>query len=67
MEDDRVPGFILEREPEEYTIEQLRVLKLTGKSDDHLIRARDDVLPGEGGGGDLDPCFRITPKLVPSV
>ena len=46
-EDDSVPGSKFEREPEEYTVDQLKLclkcrgLKLSGKREDIVHRVRD--------------------------
>jgi len=58
-DEDGVPGSIFEREPEEYTVEQLkrwlkcRGLKLSGKRDDLVKRVRDCV--NSGNHHTLDP------------
>ena len=58
-DEDGVPGSTFEREPEEYTVEQLkrwlkcRGLKLSGKRDDLVKRVRDCV--NSGSHHTLDP------------
>ena len=58
-DEDGDPGSILEREPEEYTVEQLkrwlkcRGLKLSGKRDELVKRVRD--CENSGNNHTLDP------------
>ena len=48
-DDDSVPGAVFEREPQEYTVEQLkrcRGLKLSGKRDELVERVKDCIDSG---------------------